>query len=88
MKPVEGATKDKDGFAPMEMRPYPLIEDDNVKWPEFKRGQKVKTNGEYGYGCVCASMQVSHTERVVVSVKNAIVRPLSACRKYPALAKH
>jgi Protein of unknown function (DUF4087) len=88
MKAVPGAQPDKDGFVPMEARPYPITQDDNVQWPAFKRSQKVRVNGEYGYGCVCASMQVDQEARVVIELRNAKARSLSYCRADRSLLKY
>lgn len=56
-------------------------------WPNFDRGQWVKTNGNYGYGCSCMQVQVNRKTHEVIKIVNARVRPLSACRRDPALRK-
>lgn len=56
-------------------------------WPEFKRGQWVRTNGNYGYGCACLVVRVNKETSQVVEIKSARARPLSACRKDRALKR-
>ena len=50
-------------------------------WPDFKKNQWVRTNGNYGYGCACIKMRVDHETSYVLEIKSATARPLSACRK-------
>jgi len=67
---------------------YQLDDDNNEAIPVFKRGQWVKTNvGNYGYGCACLRMRVNKETKEVLEVKSSRARPLSACRKDPALKK-
>lgn len=54
-------------------------------WPEFKRGQWVRTNGNYGYGCACMQVRASNETREVLEIRNAYARPLSACRRDKSL---
>lgn len=56
-------------------------------WPEFKRGQWVRTNNNYGYGCACLVVRVNKETSQVVEIKSARARPLSACRKDRALKR-
>jgi hypothetical protein len=56
-------------------------------WPKFKPGQWVRTNANYGYGCACLVVRVNKETREVLEIKSARPRPLSACRKDPALKK-
>ena len=56
-------------------------------WPDFKPGQWVQTNGNYGYGCACMRMQVDKETHKVVAVKSSRARPLSACRRDRSLRK-
>jgi hypothetical protein len=49
--------------------------------------QWVKTNGHYGYGCVCMQVRVDRENTQVTEVKSVRARPLSACRRDPALKK-
>jgi hypothetical protein len=56
-------------------------------WPEFKPGQWVQTNGNYGYGCACMRMQVDKETHKVLAVKSSRARPLSACRRDRSLRK-
>ncbi len=55
--------------------------------PDFKPGQWVKTNGNYGYGCACMQIQVDKETHRVLAVKDARARPLSACRRDRSLRK-
>ncbi len=61
--------------------------DGDWPWPDFGRGQWVKTNGEYGYGCACLRVQVNRKTREVIKIERAQARPLSVCRLDPALKK-
>jgi len=56
-------------------------------WPAFKSGQWVKTNGEHGHGCACFEMRVNKQTFEVLEIKSSRARPLSACRRDPALKK-
>ncbi len=77
---------DKDGeWIIGEQGRYQIEED--WPWPVFKSTEWVKTNGNYGYGCVCISAKVDHKTRQVLQIKSARVRPLAACRQEPALKK-
>jgi hypothetical protein len=50
-------------------------------WPAFKPREWVKTNVNYGYGCVCMLVKVNKQTHEVLEMKNPHARPLSACRK-------
>jgi hypothetical protein len=54
-------------------------------WPAFKDSQWVRVNGPHGYGCACITAVVNAKTRQVLSISSARARPLSACRKDPAL---
>lgn len=55
-------------------------------WPSFENGgQWVATNGSYGYGCACMSVTVDRAEWRVLTIHSAKAKPLSACKKDPAL---
>jgi hypothetical protein len=54
-------------------------------WPVFKRDQWVETNGHHGHGCACMQVRVDHKTKQVLEIKSAYAKPLSACRKDPAL---
>ena len=56
-------------------------------WPEFKSGQWVRTNGNYGYGCVCFQLRVNKKDFKVLEIKRASARPLAVCRKDPSLKR-
>jgi hypothetical protein len=56
-------------------------------WPDFKPGQWVKTNGNYGYGCACMQIQVNKGTHKVIAVRRSRARPLSACRRDRSLRK-
>ena len=57
------------------------------EWPDFSDDQWVKTNVNYGYGCACLKVTVDHKNRRVLKIASATAKPLSACRKDPALKK-
>ncbi|WP_155803300.1 DUF4087 domain-containing protein [Bordetella sp. FB-8] len=54
-------------------------------WPDFKDSQWVNTNGHYGYGCACLNVAVDLRSHEVVRIRAAHARPLSVCRRDPAL---
>ncbi|MFL6335903.1 MAG: DUF4087 domain-containing protein [Pyrinomonadaceae bacterium] len=56
-------------------------------WPEFGPKQWVETNGHYGYGCACMSVEVDRGTHHVLTIKSARARPLSACRRDAALKR-
>jgi hypothetical protein len=56
-------------------------------WPEFKDGQWVKTNVNYGYGCACMRLRVNRRTSEVLEIQSVRARPLAACRRDPALKK-
>lgn len=56
-------------------------------WPVFKSREWVKTNGDYGYGCVCINAKVDHKTRRVLQIKSVHSRPLSSCRQDRSLKK-
>ena len=56
-------------------------------WPEFAPSQWVKTNVNYGYGCACMRVQVNANTKEVIRIESAQARPLSACRRDPALKR-
>ena len=56
-------------------------------WPSFGPKQWVETNGHYGYGCACMSVEVDRESGRVLRIKSARPRPLSACRRDPALKR-
>jgi hypothetical protein len=55
-------------------------------WPSFGPKQWVETNGHYGYGCACMTVEVDR-ESHVLKIKSARARPLSACRRDKALKR-
>ena len=56
-------------------------------WPSFGPKQWVETNGHYGYGCACLRVQVDRESHRVTEIESARARPLSACRRDPALKR-
>lgn len=56
-------------------------------WPKFRKGQWIRTNGSYGYGCACLEMRVDKGTSHVLEIKAARPRLLAACRKDPSLRK-
>jgi len=54
--------------------------------PDIPDDQWVKTNvGSYGYGCACMKVTVDFKARRILKIVEATAKPLSACRKDPAL---
>lgn len=56
-------------------------------WPVFKRSQWVRTNRDYGYGCVCMDVRVNKQTQEVQEIKKTVVRPLATCRQDTSLKK-
>lgn len=56
-------------------------------WPEFGPKQWVETNGHYGHGCACMRVRVDKETNKVLEIESARARPLSACRRDPALKR-
>ena len=56
-------------------------------WPSFGPKQWVETNGHYGHGCACLSVEVDRESGHVLQIKSARARPLSACRRDKALKR-
>lgn len=57
------------------------------KWPSFKSGQWVATNGHYGHGCACLRLRVNRETGRVVEIESARARPLATCRRDRSLRK-
>ena len=56
-------------------------------WPSFGPKQWVETNGHYGHGCACLTVEVDRESGRVLVIKSARARPLSACRRDKALKR-
>ena len=56
-------------------------------WPSFGPKQWVETNGHYGYGCACMTVEVDREAHRVLEIRSARARPLSACRRDKALKR-
>ena len=56
-------------------------------WPKFKKGQWVKTNVHYGYGCACLRVRVNRTNHQVIEIASSRARPLAACRRDRSLKR-
>lgn len=56
-------------------------------WPDFKPGQWVRTNVNYGYGCACMQLRVNKETERVLEIKGSTARPLSACRRDSSLKR-
>jgi Protein of unknown function (DUF4087) len=55
--------------------------------PDMENKQWVRTNGSYGYGCGCLTMDVNHKNRQVIRVLSARQLPLKICRADRKLPK-
>ena len=56
-------------------------------WPEFRKGEWVRSNRSYGYDCACLNVIADRESLEVKRILSARPRPLEACKKDPALAK-
>jgi hypothetical protein len=77
---------DRDGEWTIGVQGGHQVEDD-WDWPDFKRGQWVKTNGNYGYGCACLQLRLNKATQEVLEIKSSRARPLSVCRQDRSLRK-
>jgi len=55
--------------------------------PDFTTKEWVKTNGDYGYGCACLTVQTDPSAMRVKKVMNAVQRPLKQCEADKRLKK-
>ncbi|KEH12092.1 hypothetical protein GY15_23370 [Delftia sp. 670] len=56
------------------------------EWPHFTDRDWVRTShGSAGYGCACLKVSTDNGKEQIVQIFSARARPLSACRKDPAL---
>lgn len=53
--------------------------------PDMTTREWVRTNGHYGYGCACVTMETHPERRYVVRITAAEQLPLSRCRADRAL---
>lgn len=53
--------------------------------PEFDQSQYVATNGYYGYGCACLSVDLDAAGETIVRVHSGKTIPLARCRNDPSL---
>lgn len=54
--------------------------------PEYPPGQwRATSAGRHGYGCACFKVRVDAEEKNILEIVSSKARPLSACRKDPAL---
>ena len=54
-------------------------------WPTFAKGQWVRRQASYGYGCACLRIVADPVTKDVKSIVSATARPLKACREDRAL---
>jgi hypothetical protein len=55
--------------------------------PDISRHHYVRTNGNYGYTCACIGGEFNKAQSRLTLVRSFEQRPLSACRKDPALPR-
>lgn len=56
-------------------------------WPDIPDRQWIKTNVNYGYGCACVRASFDRRSKRVIRILSSRPRPLSACRRDPALKR-
>src|ERR1044072_4450866 len=56
-------------------------------WPSFAPKQWIETNGHYGYGGACMTVEVDRESGRVLEIKSARARALSTCRRDKALKR-
>lgn len=55
-------------------------------WPAFEPRDWAATNRSYGHGCACLRVETDAKTHEVRRILHASARPLSTCRKDPAIA--
>ena len=80
--PANASLEDKDGEWIIGVQGGYQAEGD---YPEFDDKDWVKTNVNYGYGCACMRVKVDFKTHRILEIASATTKPLSACRKDPAL---
>ena len=55
--------------------------------PPFDEAQFVATNGNYGYGCACLSVDVDKANERIMSVYSGKIIPLSRCENDSSLKR-
>lgn len=80
--PANAWFNDRDGEWIVGVQGGPQAEGD---WPEFPRYRWVRTNGSYGYGCACMTVQADAATGQVSRIVASRSRPLSRCRADRAL---
>lgn len=80
--PANASLEDRDGEWIVSVQGGHQAEGD---YPEFSDDDWVKTNVNYGYGCACMKVRVDYKTHRVLEIASATAKPLSACRKDPAL---
>jgi Protein of unknown function (DUF4087) len=55
--------------------------------PDFSTKDWVRTNGDYGYGCACLTVQTDPFAMRVKKVINAVQKPLKQCEADKSLKK-
>jgi Protein of unknown function (DUF4087) len=80
--PANAWFTDRDGEWIVGVQGGPQAEGD---WPEFPRYRWVRTNGSYGYGCACMTVEADAATGQVSRIVASRSRPLSRCRADRAL---
>ena len=80
--PANAWLEDKDGEWIIGIQGSYQAEGD---YPDFADDQWVNTNINYGYGCACMKVKVDYKTHRILEIASATAKPLSACRKDPAL---
>jgi hypothetical protein len=55
--------------------------------PDMAQGEFVRTNGAYGYGCACLTVEVGRGQKRVTRILAARQLPLARCRADKSLPK-
>jgi hypothetical protein len=56
-------------------------------WPVFVPKQWIRTNNNYGYGCVCMQIKINRKTHEVLEIKDAQAQSLAVCRQDQVLDK-
>lgn len=76
---------DRDGTWTLATQGMEASDDVMLNLPEFDENEYVASNGNYGYGCACLSVDLDESGEQIVNVYGGKTLPLSRCESDKAL---
>ncbi|MBX3574606.1 MAG: DUF4087 domain-containing protein [Mesorhizobium sp.] len=76
---------DRDGTWTLATQGMEASDDVMLNLPEFDENEYVASNGNYGYGCACLSVDLDVAGERIVNVYGGKTLPLSRCESDEAL---